>query len=167
MALLWRSGGRLCRHSLSNGLVTTESRSLAITPSITGSILRQQTIPPRQPQVWLSQTSIRAYRHLAQPPEAPDAKSNVTPSTTPEITAARAKEDAIRQKRQESGDDPLKLAAAGNTTAKQQRETDWSIVRRLIGHVWPKGETGAKTRVILALALLVGGKVSHRWLPRG
>ena len=36
---------------------------------------------------------------------------------------------------------------------------DWGIIKKLIQHVWPKNDWGTKQRVLLALALLIGGKV--------
>jgi ABC transporter ATM len=46
------------------------------------------------------------------------------------------------------------------STDKEQRLTDWSIVKRLAVNIWPKGEIEVKTRVVGALVLLVAGKVS-------
>jgi ATP-binding cassette subfamily B (MDR/TAP) protein 7 len=56
--------------------------------------------------------------------------------------------------------DPLNLNQAAKTI-KEQRDADWSIIRKLIGHIWPKGDRGTKVRVVLALGLLIGGKVSE------
>lgn len=92
-----------------------------------------------------------------QEPGAAAATATVTTSPTsspaPKTPAA---------KKTDSGEDPLNLSTLDNKTVKQQRETDWRIVKRLIGHVWPKDERGAKIRVVLALGLLIGGKVSRR-----
>lgn len=64
--------------------------------------------------------------------------------------------------RQTDPDDPLKLNAAPRTSVKEQRKADWEIVKKLVQHVWPKGEGSTKRRVVLALTLLIGGKVSVR-----
>ncbi|PWN93819.1 putative ATP-binding cassette transporter protein, mitochondrial [Acaromyces ingoldii] len=63
------------------------------------------------------------------------------------------------------GDDPLNLNKAPNTTVKEQRQADWTIVKKLIGHIWPAGDTGTKTRVLLALGLLIGGKLLNVQVP--
>lgn len=71
-------------------------------------------------------------------------------------------EDRIETKA--ADDDPLRLNTAGQISLKEQREKDWNIIRKLLAHIWPKGDRGTKVRVILALALLIGGKVSvQRW----
>lgn len=49
---------------------------------------------------------------------------------------------------------------AQKVSDKQQSLTDWKIIKRLVGNIWPKGEWEIKTRVIGALGLLVAGKVS-------
>ena len=43
--------------------------------------------------------------------------------------------------------------------AKERRRRDIEIMRKLLPNIWPKGETGAKFRVVLALGFLVAGKV--------
>jgi ABC transporter ATM len=45
---------------------------------------------------------------------------------------------------------------AGN---KEQRLQDIQIVKRLLPNIWPKGDRATKTRVLVALGLLIGGKV--------
>lgn len=156
--------------------LTTSTPSSSLPPRLLERrpYLRPLQYAPRQ-LTW----GLRGYQHMAdrqaedqQQQQKLEAQAKRTvvdgrpteamagPPTSPAVTASRAQEADARQKSQESGDDPLKLSASGNKTAKEQRDTDWSIVRRLIGHIWPKGETGAKVRVVLALALLIGGKVS-------
>ncbi|KAK6036751.1 hypothetical protein COOONC_25744 [Cooperia oncophora] len=41
----------------------------------------------------------------------------------------------------------------------------WQLVRRLLRYVWPKGNRAIKSRVLVALCLLVGAKVSYRPVP--
>lgn len=69
------------------------------------------------------------------------------------------------KKSNDKSNDPLNLNQATATSNKQQRETDWSIVKKLIGHIWPKGDRGTKIRVILALGLLIGGKLLNVQVP--
>lgn len=63
----------------------------------------------------------------------------------------------VEEKR--AGDDPLRLNTISEITHKEQRETDWTIIKKLLGHIWPRGDRGTKIRVLLALGLLIGGKV--------
>lgn len=41
----------------------------------------------------------------------------------------------------------------------QRNATDWAIIKQLMKYIWPKNDIGVKTRVVIALSLLVGGKV--------
>jgi hypothetical protein len=41
----------------------------------------------------------------------------------------------------------------------EQRKKDWSIMRKMMEHIWPP-DWSVRTRVLLGLGLLVGGKVS-------
>ncbi|PWN21680.1 P-loop containing nucleoside triphosphate hydrolase protein [Microstroma glucosiphilum] len=124
----------------------------------------------------------RSYRSLA---EQDDPHSTVSQSasskggkpdgatlrTKQEPGAAGAAAEAVTTpkspaaKKDNSGEDPLKLSTLDDKTVKQQRETDWKIVKRLIGHIWPKDERGAKIRVVLALSLLIGGKLLNVQVP--
>ncbi|UZJ54753.1 hypothetical protein CBS101457_004073 [Exobasidium rhododendri] len=102
----------------------------------------------------------RSFGNLSQQNEGgqktPDKKATAeVQKITGKATAAKSTD----------GDDPLNLNTAPKTTLKEQRTADWSIIRKLIGHIWPKGDTGTKTRVILALALLIGGKLLNVQVP--
>ncbi|CAE6526728.1 unnamed protein product [Rhizoctonia solani] len=59
--------------------------------------------------------------------------------------------------------------AAGETVVHisqaEQRRVDWEIVRRLIVNVWPKNEWTIRARVVLALSLLLAGKVLNVQVP--
>lgn len=46
-----------------------------------------------------------------------------------------------------------------DVSEKEQSRRDWDIIKKLLPNVWPKNDWSTKTRVLLALALLVGGKV--------
>ena len=41
----------------------------------------------------------------------------------------------------------------------------WAVLRILGRHLWPKGETGLRTRVVIALALLVLAKLVNVYVP--
>lgn len=42
---------------------------------------------------------------------------------------------------------------------KERNATDWAIIKQLMKYIWPKNDVGVKTRVVVALSLLLGGKV--------
>jgi ATP-binding cassette subfamily B (MDR/TAP) protein 7 len=44
--------------------------------------------------------------------------------------------------------------------ANKRNATDWAIIKQLMKYIWPKNDVGVKTRVVIALSLLLGGKVS-------
>jgi hypothetical protein len=46
-----------------------------------------------------------------------------------------------------------------NVSDKEQTRRDWDIIKKLLPNVWPKNDWSTKRRVLLALGLLVGGKV--------
>ncbi|KAK9247220.1 P-loop containing nucleoside triphosphate hydrolase protein [Lipomyces tetrasporus] len=46
-----------------------------------------------------------------------------------------------------------------------QRQADWAILKEMIKYIWPKGQIGVKTRVVIALGLLVGSKVLNVQVP--
>lgn len=51
-------------------------------------------------------------------------------------------------------------AQAGEVTVREQRNKDWNIMRKMMEHMWPQ-DWGVRSRVVLGLGLLVGGKVNH------
>ncbi|KAL1839213.1 hypothetical protein VTJ49DRAFT_1731 [Mycothermus thermophilus] len=58
--------------------------------------------------------------------------------------------------------DPL---AAIDKTAQEQRKADWAIMKEMSRYLWPKDSWGDKLRVMLAIGLLVGGKVLNVHVP--
>lgn len=42
---------------------------------------------------------------------------------------------------------------------------DIQIIKRLLPNIWPKGDTSTKARVLIAIALLVGGKLLNVQVP--
>ena len=96
-------------------------------------------LPPRS----VAPHPCRLFRHLA----AQDAKSPLHSSTTP-AAAAGVKESP----------QPTSTSKATISNAEQRRR-DWSIVRRLLVHIWPKDDWGTRGRVVLGVGLLICGKV--------
>jgi hypothetical protein len=99
---------------------------------------------------------LRPYQHLARLHDNAQAASVTT----------RKQETNI----QKAPSATIKPATAGpqdlggdtvHKTQAEQRKADWRIVRNLIRHLWPKDDWSVKARLIVALSLLVGGKVSR------
>ncbi|PWZ01412.1 putative ATP-binding cassette transporter protein, mitochondrial [Testicularia cyperi] len=121
----------------------------------------------------IAASSASSASSSAGPASAPATASAASTSTSiaPSTTAAAqpptpksSQAPAKKGQQQPDGDDPLALNAAPKS-AKQQRMVDWNIIKKLIHHVWPKGDFGTKQRVVLALALLVGGKLLNVQVP--
>ncbi|GAA6003724.1 uncharacterized protein JCM10292_000704 [Rhodotorula paludigena] len=72
------------------------------------------------------------------------------------------KEEAVRK--EESGQ-TQDVGKAEVVSDKEQTRRDWDIIKKLLPNVWPKNDWGTKTRVLLAIALLVGGKLLNVQVP--
>ncbi|KAH7341792.1 P-loop containing nucleoside triphosphate hydrolase protein [Rhizoctonia solani] len=85
------------------------------------------------------------------------------PSTTIQTPTSTAKSPTPTAKSEP------KPPAAGETVVHisqaEQRRVDWEIVKRLVVNVWPKGEWTIRARVVLALSLLLAGKVLNVQVP--
>lgn len=64
-----------------------------------------------------------------------------------------------------TGRGPVDPLAAIDKTAQEQRKADWAIMKEMSKYLWPKGSWGDKARVVLAISLLVGGKVLNVQVP--
>ncbi|KAF8754129.1 ABC transporter transmembrane region [Rhizoctonia solani] len=84
-------------------------------------------------------------RHKSDPPTSPKINVNTSAKSEPKAPAA--------------GETVVHISQA------EQRRVDWEIVKRLVVNVWPKGEWTIKTRVVLALSLLLAGKVLNVQVP--
>lgn len=51
------------------------------------------------------------------------------------------------------------------TSEKEQTRRDWEIIKQLLPNIWPKNDWGTKIRVLVALGLLIGGKVLNVQVP--
>lgn len=122
---------------------------------------------------------IRRYQNMAQSNDSNKeqstsqlAKPGGTTTTVqgPTITAGKPtsepNETAPVKDSKDIGTTKTAVDLGGDTVHKthaEQRHADWRIVRNLVVNIWPKGwekeARRTKTRVIIALALLVGGKV--------
>jgi ATP-binding cassette subfamily B (MDR/TAP) protein 7 len=52
------------------------------------------------------------------------------------------------------------LLAEKTASNAEQRKADWAIMKEMSKYLWPKNDLGTKVRVGVALALLVGSKVT-------
>ncbi|AFR97089.1 iron-sulfur clusters transporter ATM1, mitochondrial [Cryptococcus neoformans C23] len=60
---------------------------------------------------------------------------------------------------------PTSLNTSKPIATESQDKTDWSIIVKLAGNIWPKNNPNVKFRVIGALTLLVAGKVLNVQVP--
>ncbi|KAG8908488.1 Iron-sulfur clusters transporter atm1, mitochondrial [Tulasnella sp. 403] len=81
----------------------------------------------------------------------PPASSGPAPTTTPAPAPTKPAVDI--------GNTPI------HVTQAEQRKADWKIVKQLSTNIWPKGQWDVKTRVLLALGLLIAGKVTTVQVP--
>lgn len=49
-------------------------------------------------------------------------------------------------------------APVGDVTVQEQRKKDWSVMRKMMEHMWPE-DWGVRSRVVFGFGLLVCGKV--------
>ncbi|EIW71461.1 hypothetical protein TREMEDRAFT_37845, partial [Tremella mesenterica DSM 1558] len=110
-----------------------------------------RTIPqPQSPLYHLRNLSTSTPRH-APPPSStstPTSTQSPPPSTDPTPPVAISPEKPPG---------PIKEPA--------EKDTDWRIMVKLAGNIWPRGDTGVKVRVIGALVLLVAGKLLNVQVP--
>ena len=60
---------------------------------------------------------------------------------------------------------PVDPLAEINKTAQEQRKADWAIMKEMSRYLWPKDSWGDKSRVLIAIGLLVGAKVLNVQVP--
>ncbi|GAA5820690.1 hypothetical protein JCM11251_003113 [Rhodosporidiobolus azoricus] len=122
------------------------------------------TSPPphsRQPESSLSSKEERERQHelseaalkATQAHSGPEGHQKEPPHSSPSSSEA-GRRGATDVGKEETG-----------VSEKEQSRRDWDIIRKLLPNVWPKNDWGTKTRVLLALALLVGGKLLNVQVP--
>ncbi|KAG9125318.1 Iron-sulfur clusters transporter atm1, mitochondrial [Ceratobasidium sp. 392] len=108
-----------------------------------------------------SEGGTESFRHLAP--------SNEPQPTTTTTTASSSSSSPSSQQAAKPPAKPVTNAGAGETVVHisqaEQRRVDWQIVKKLVVNVWPRGEIGVKARVVLALSLLLTGKVLNVQVP--
>lgn len=104
----------------------------------------------------LPSLQLRPYQHLANAQSITQAPSDITKrqeTNTQKASSANSK-PAVAGPQDLGGETVHKTQA-------EQRKADWRIVKNLARHLWPRDEWSVKARLIVALSLLVGGKVSR------
>ncbi|KAK4701515.1 ATP-binding cassette, subfamily B (MDR/TAP), member 7, partial [Phenoliferia sp. Uapishka_3] len=124
-------------------------------------------------------TTLRFHANRAEPPDAPKAERPI-PTKIPGISEEEARsleESAAKATQQHSGPEGAQQQAeareaaakdvlkVSEITEKEQSRKDWQIIRKLLPNLWPKDDWGTKTRVMLAVVLLVGGKILNVQVP--
>lgn len=121
----------------------------------------------------------RRHANFASPPPDPPSpstsKARPSPATSTEESRSLS-ESASRATQQHSSpegahhtpptkEEAAEPAVAGDvskvikTSEKEQTRRDWEIIKQLLPNIWPKNDWGTKIRVLVALGLLIGGKV--------
>lgn len=60
---------------------------------------------------------------------------------------------------------PRPPADGSQPVATQKKSPNWEIISTLLAYVWPKNDIGTKARVLLALSLLLAGKLLNVQVP--
>ncbi|GAA5929243.1 hypothetical protein JCM1841_004754 [Sporobolomyces salmonicolor] len=127
-------------------------------------------------------TAVRSHAHYARDSTPPTSSGSRQPQTTPtapserehELSEAAAKatqahsgpEGHQKEKaRERSSATTTEVGKADVVSEKEQSRRDWDIIKKLLPNVWPKNDWGTKTRVLLAIALLIGGKLLNVQVP--
>ena len=103
-------------------------------------------------------TSLPAQRHAAALADAAPSKSS--PATLPN-QASSSPATKVASTATASDVTP----GSGVRQSGEQRMQDMQIIRRLIPNIWPKGDISTKSRVVIALTLLVAGKLLNVQVP--
>lgn len=139
-------------------------RSAYILTTLAASTSRTTAPSRSSSQRYLSSTSLRFHADRGSPaddvkprivsnpatiehPLSPAAGKATQPHSSPEGAAVHS-----------TGSDVTKITEV-EVTEKEQSRRDWEIIKKLIPNIWPKNDWGTKTRVLVAVGLLVGGKV--------
>ncbi|KAK5131545.1 Iron-sulfur clusters transporter atm1, mitochondrial [Meristemomyces frigidus] len=96
-----------------------------------------------------------------------DARIPTTPNA---IQPSKPAEESVAPEsvKKEQPAQPLKnnaLLAEADVSKKQQRQTDWRIIKDMSQYLWPKDDMGVRLRVGISVALLVGAKVLNVQVP--
>ena len=99
--------------------------------------------------------------HHQRSPAPSTPKSPHTQPAASQSTSATAPPPPQQQQQQQQQQQKASSDVASERALSDQEQTsrDWEIVRRLVPNIWPANDWHTKGRVLLAVALLVGGKL--------
>lgn len=116
-----------------------------------------------------STTALRSVPSKASTPAANNNQPDKQPNQNSNQNSDQKSSDNSNQNsNQQNGQQQPTLnvdVASKAVPEKKQALTDWSILKQLASNVWPKDKPGVKARVLLALSLLVAGKVLNVQVP--
>lgn len=120
---------------------------------------------PRRPLAPRRLDSVALFRSFSSDRAPPSPAPPPPMPSTPEDDAHKLAASAAKATQQFSSPEgvhhePVDVSKVAEVTEKEQSRRDWEIIRKLVPNIWPKDDWGTKTRVMLAVGLLVGGKVS-------
>ncbi|KAJ3369512.1 Iron-sulfur clusters transporter atm1, mitochondrial [Allomyces arbusculus] len=124
---------------------TSSARVLPSTLSCTATSQAWRSIPATPAPL----RSLHASALRASPPKSAAAPASTSTSTT---TVADQAADT----------DPVTLKPVSAAT---EGANDWAIMKNLARYLWPKDDFGVKARVVVAMTLLVAGKVLNVQVP--
>ncbi|KAI8369348.1 uncharacterized protein BYT42DRAFT_106127 [Radiomyces spectabilis] len=110
-------------------------RPSIVRPTVLRSFHQSSARPPR-PQLAFNSPFLQARRVFAHQAKSSPAKPSASKPPNKDLLQHTATE-----------------------TNKERNATDWAIIRQLMKYIWPKNDVGVKSRVVIALGLLIGGKV--------
>ncbi|KAI8970973.1 P-loop containing nucleoside triphosphate hydrolase protein [Pilobolus umbonatus] len=115
-------------------------------------------------------TSIRSFSSIKS--SSPCIRSvpytNIKPFTQPTLWKHRPSSILLNvPKRAFTAKAPKKdlVEKVSTESIKERNATDWAIIRQLMKYIWPKDNITVKSRVVIALALLVSGKLLNVQVP--
>ncbi|KAF9919547.1 Iron-sulfur clusters transporter atm1, mitochondrial [Linnemannia zychae] len=97
-------------------------------------------------------------------PKSGSGVSSESGSASAGAAGVNASKISLNQQAASTGSSPAFKAAADKTNAEQNR-LDWQIFKDLSTYIWPKNDRGVKIRVVVALGLLVLGKILNVQVP--
>lgn len=100
-------------------------------------------------------------RVLCTSPILREASKSNSSSAARTVSACFPKESQ-KSPKHATARDPLVLP---DKTAKEQRKADWAIIKEMSHYLWPKDSWNTKFRVVLALSLMIGGKLANVQVP--
>ena len=143
------------RHFRALSSKTSKKRESLRLPSTSDPFPSSSTLSPLTRRL-PNRTWARAFAHLAS--KEPESQNKPAPEKKEAVSA-------LAKQRKAPDDDPTPTGLKAKAGGKEQRLQDIQIVKRLLPNIWPKGDSGTKARVLVAIGLLVGGKLLNVQVP--